>query len=274
MKIFSLYQDFFHFLEYVSPNSEKWNSYSKFYYTPHQDFFESYFSCFPALDEKGLRERVERIKVSDYSCLKSLVSQCQPEKILQETYDRCMKIAFPPVEPDVYLLVGFFSPDGFVLNHQGKPVICFGLERFRDFRLLKILFAHEFAHFLLNLQKRDVSEQDKWKWILLSEGIATCFSYSVFPGHRLSDHFFFRRDRLDWCQEHEEYLRKVHHSGKYSNQELQDLYKNGNPDLDIPPRAGKYLGFMAVKKYLDQNKEKGIGRLLGDSDLLLSLDLS
>lgn len=274
MRIFSLYQDFFLFLENISPISEKWKAYSEYYYKPHQEFFESYFSCFPALDSPALKHRVDTIKAGDYSWLKSLVSQCPPGKILQEAYDRCTEIAPPPVEPDVYLLVGFFSPDGFVMKFHGKLVICFGLERFKDFRLLKILFAHEFAHFLLNLHKKDVSEQDNWKWILLSEGISTYFSYSAFPDLRLSDHFLFRRDRLNWCQENEEYLRKIHRSGEYSNQELQSFYKNGNPDLDIPPRVGKYLGFVAVKKYLDQNKGKGIGRLLSDSDLLLSIDLS
>ncbi len=273
MRIFSLYQDFFLFLENISANSEKWKTYSEYYYKPHQDFFESYFSCFPALNFLTLKHRVEKVKTGDYSWLKSLISQCPPEKIIQEAYKRCMKIVPPLVEPDTYLLIGFFSPDGFVMNYRGKPVICFGLERFKDFRLLRILFAHEYAHFLLDSSKGEIPEDKELKWLLVSEGIGTYFSYLAFPDRRLPNHFLFRRDRLNWCQEKEEYLRNIHNSGKYSSRELQELYTRGNSDLDIPPRAGKYLGFMAVKKYLNQNKGKGIAEIIRDSDLLLSLEL-
>jgi len=273
MRIFSLYHDFFLFLEHISPNSEKWEVYSEYYYKPHQDFFDCYFSCFPALDFPALRRRVEKIKTGDYSWLKFLVSRCPPEKIIREAYERCTKIAFPLAEPDVYLLVGFFSPDGFIMNFREKPVICFGLERFKDFRLLKILFAHEYAHYFQHLNKGDVPEEDELKWLLISEGISTYFSRLAFPDQRLSDHFLFRRDRLNWCQENEGYLRKIHFSGKYTNQELREFYAKGNPDLEIPPRAGKYLGFIAVKKFLDQNKGKEITDLLIDRDLALSLKL-
>lgn len=37
------------------------------------------------------------------------------------------------------------------MNFRNKPAIFFDLERFKDFRLLRILFAQEYAHFLLNL---------------------------------------------------------------------------------------------------------------------------
>lgn len=273
MKIFSLYRDFFKFLEKVTPHQEKWDIYFSFYYQPHKEFFETYFSRFPLIDNDSLKQRVETIKISDYSGLKNLVSICNPEEIIRETYEKCTRIVLPKEEPNVYLLVGFFSPDGFVMNFRGKPVICFGLERFKDFSLLRILFAHEYAHFLLNLSRGEVPEEKQLEWLLISEGMAISFSSLVFPNHMLPDHFLFKRDRFNWCQENELLLREVYCSGKFSSKELMEFYDRGYPDLKIPPRAGKYLGFQAVKRYLGQHREENIGLLLSDKKQALSLGL-
>lgn len=273
MRIFSLYRDFFKFLGKISSNSEKWKIYFTYYYHPHKDFLENYFSHYPLIDFSSLKQRVETIKTSDYSWLKHLVSACPPEKIIKEAYENCIKIVSSKEEPEIHLFVGFFSPDGFVMNFRGKPVICFGLERFRDFRLLRILFAHEYAHFLLNLSGGEVPEEKKSKWLLISEGIGTYFSFLAFPNRKLYEHFLFSRDTLNWCQANESCLREIYCSGTFSTPELIDFYVKGNPELNIPPRASKYLGFQAVKKYLTQNKGKNIGFLLADKNSALSLEL-
>jgi hypothetical protein len=273
MKIFSLYTDFFKFLEKISPYSEKWPVYFEDYYKPHQVFFENYFSHFPLIDFSSLKERVGAIKSLDYSQLKNLIGFCPPEPIIQEAYEKCSAVVPPKKEVEVYLFIGFFSPDAFVMDIGERPVICFGLERFKDFRLLKILFAHEYAHFLLNLSRGEVPEEKKIKWLILSEGISTYFSSLIFPDRPLPDHFLFRRDRFNWCQAHERYLREIFCSEKFSPQELTEYYFKGNPELDIPPRAAKYLGFEAVKNYLGQNKDTGLKSLLWDKEIVLSLEL-
>jgi len=273
MEIFSLYRDFFKFLEKIPWAEDKWNQYLIYYYNPHQDFLEKYFSHFPLIDFSSLRQRVKKIKASDYSWLRHLISACSPEKLVKEAYQKCIRIVTPQEAPEVYLIIGFFSPDGFVMDFRGKPVICFGLERFRDFRLLRIIFAHEYAHFLLKKSKGKVPMRKKFKWLLLSEGIGTYFSFLAFPRNILYEHFLFGRGALNWCQENAVYLRKIYGSEKLSSAELMDLYVKGNADLDIPPRAGKYLGFQAVKRYLTQNRGKNIGSLLTDKKSLLSLQL-
>jgi hypothetical protein len=273
MRVFSLYQDFFKFLEKISYGSDKWRIYFDCYYKLHKEFLESYFSHFPLINSLNLEQRVNSIKKSDYSLLKNLISVCSPEKIINEAYKKCVRIVPPKEEPDAYLFIGFFSPDGFVMDFQGKPVICFGLERFKDFRLFRILFAHEYAHFLLNLNKEEISQEKRLKWLLISEGIGTYFSLLAFPDHRLSDHFLFRRDRLNWCQANESYLREIYCSRKFSSQQLQDFYIMGNPELNLPPRAGKYLGFLAIKRHLTQNKKRNIRSLFSDKKSALSLGL-
>lgn len=273
MNVHSLYKDFFQFLSRITSQSDKWALYNTHYYQLHQDFLDEYFSHFPLIDFSNLKERVEAIRPSDYSQQRSLVSVCPPEPIIKEAYEKCKNIVPPEKKPAVYLFIGFFSPDGFVIDFKGKPIICFGLERFKDFNLLKILFAHEYTHYLLNLSRGEVPEDKKYKWLLLSEGMGTYFSQLAFPKYKLPDHFLFRRDRLNWCQKNELYLREIYCSVKYSSRQLIDFYKNGNDELDLPPNTGKYLGFLAVKKYLDQHKYKDISSLLDDKKKILSLDL-
>ncbi|MFB0566890.1 MAG: DUF2268 domain-containing putative Zn-dependent protease, partial [Candidatus Aminicenantaceae bacterium] len=195
--------------------------------------------------------------------MQNLIQSCPPEDIIEEAYAKCRNIVTPSQEPEVYLLIGFFSPDAFIMNFRGEPVICFGLERFRDFRLLKILFAHEYAHFLLNLHKENISGEKSYKWILISEGISTYFSLQAFPNYKIWDHFLFSRERLNWCQRNEHFLREIYCSGKFSSEQLSSFLSKGNQELGLPPRAGKYLGFQAVKKYVAKQRVKNIKKLLG-----------
>jgi len=213
------------------------------------------------------------IKSADYSQLKSLISVCPPEPIIKEAYEKCKSIVSPEEEPAVYLIIGFFSPDGFIMSFRGKPVMCFGLERFKDFKLLRILFAHEYTHYLLNMSRGEVPEDQKLKWLLLSEGIGTYFSQIAFPEYKLSDHFLFRRDRLNWCQENESFLRETHCSRQYSSEQLISFFKRGDPDLNLPPCTGKYLGYIAIKKNLEQNKELEISSFLSSKMSLLKINL-
>lgn len=271
MKTFSLYRDFFEVLDRKSFPAEKWEPYRSLYYHPHREFLRTYFTHFPLLNAQSLRQRVEAIKISDYSTLRHLVSTCPPEKLIKEAYIKCINIKPPEEEPDVYLFIGFFSPDGFVMNYKKKPIICFGLERFKDFGLLKNLFAHEYAHFLLSQGREEIPEEKRFQWLIISEGVATYLSQQAFPNRKLSDHLLFTNDKLNWCQKNESYIREKYFSGKLTSQELINLYTLGDPNLDIPPRAGRYLGFQAVKRYVNSRPEGGIQELLSDRNKALDM---
>ncbi len=268
-----MYTDFFTFLKRITPQADKWALYDYIYYRPHQEFLKTYFSQFPLINFSNLRERVEKIKSTDYSQLKSLISVCPPEPIIREAYSKCKSIVSPELEPEVYLIIGFFSPDGFILNFKGNPVICFGLERFKDFKLMRILFAHEYTHYLLDRSRGEVPADKKFKWLLLSEGMGTYFSQLVFPEYTLSDHFLFRRDRLNWCQENESFLRETFFSGLYSDVQLIDMHRKGNTELNLPPHAGKYLGYTTIKEFFNQNKDMHPGSLFSEKKSLMKLNL-
>lgn len=273
MRIHSIYLDFFKFLERITPQADKWALYNSLYYQPHQNFFETYLSHFPFINFSNLKERVETIKRPHYSQLKNLITVAPPESIIKKAYKKCKNIVIPVKEPEVYLIVGFFSPEGFIMSLGGKPVICFGLERFKDFRLLKILFAHEYAHYLLNLSRGEVPEGQKYKWLLLSEGLSTYFSQLAFPDYKLSDHFLFQQERLNWCQENESRIRDIFGTKTFSSEKLIELFKKGDPDLNLPPLVGKYLGYIEVKNHIEISKKRILSRLFTDKKFLLKLKI-
>jgi len=277
LQVFLLYQEFFNFLEKIPSDprqhSKKWPLFCGEYYHPNKAFLDAYFSHSPLSDSAVLEERVKAVKAADYSWLKSLCAFLPPEKIIHEAYEECVNVVSPPEEPEIYLFIGFFSPDGFVMSFQGKPVIGFGLERFRDFRLLHVIFAHEYVHFLLNLMNAEVPEQKSLQWFLVSEGLGTIFPSLVFPGLPLSDYFLFRGDRLNWCQANESRLKEIYCSGRFSPRELIDFYDKGNPEMGLPPRAAKYLGFQAIKRHLAQNPEVNLPMLLLDKYSALSIEI-
>ncbi len=273
LEIFSLYKDFFNFLDRIKNKEVKWKSYLINYYEPHREFLDSYLKHFPFLDASTLRQRVEATKPEDYSWLRHLLSFSPPEEIIRAAYKKCSMAVAPEIVPQVFLFIGYFSPEGFVMEFRGKPVICFGLERFKDFRLLKILFAHEYAHFLLNSREGEILEEKKLKWLLLCEGFCAYFSSLVFQDSQLSEHLLFPRDVLNWSQENLPLLREVYLSHKYSDEEIFEIYFKGKHELGIPPRTGRYLGFQAVKRFLSRKDDPKIGELIKDKALLLSIKI-
>jgi hypothetical protein len=273
LNVFSLYKDFFAFLDYKSFPVKKWKTYRAIYYHPHSKFLSTYFAHYPLLNSQSLRQRVETIKVSHYSALRHLIFVCPPEKLINEAYVRCVEIFPPENEPDVYLFIGFFSPDGFVMNYKKKPVICFGLERYRNFELLKILFVHEYAHYLLNQGSEEIPEVKRFHWLLMSEGLAAYLSTLAFPNRKLSDHLLFTNDKLNWCQKNESYIREKYFSRHLTPQDLISLYEQGDPYLDIPPRAGRYLGFRALQRYIDDRTDGEILGLFSDRNKAMALEI-
>jgi uncharacterized protein YjaZ len=138
--------------------------------------------------------------------------------------------------------------------------------------LLKILFVHEYAHFLLNQGGEETPAEKRFHWLIISEGVAAHLSMKAFPNRKLSDHLLFTNDKLNWCQKNESYIREKYFSRELTSQELIDLYALGDPNLDIPPRAGRYLGFRALQKYVDNRADCGIQELLSDRMRALSME--
>ena len=257
MLIYSIYKDFIRFLERMDQDNGVWESYRKYYLEPNKEFLLNYWQYFTDMGFEVVKQRVERIRKSHYSNLRSLLMQEIPEKIIKSAYGKCKKIISPPYEPSVYLIVGFFSSEGFVIKFRGKPIIGIGLERFTNFDLLDIIFAHEYAHWLTSCLNDADNSTGTLGNMLLREGLAFVFSKLVFPNKPLYKHLFFSRARLNWCIANEGHLMAIAKSRLYSLATL-NLLKLGDSELEIPPRVSNYISYRLVEQYLS---DQGIERL-------------
>lgn len=247
----SIYRDFLEFLKKLSGDGDPWELYTKCYLNPHRDFLLSYWESFPLMGLDQVRQRVERIKRSDYANLQSLLLRENPEAIVGGALRRCEAVFPAPEEPDTYLIVGFFSSEGFVIQYKGKPVVGMGLERFKDFRSLGLIFAHEYCHYLRSLtgKRKDSLEKRNLGETLLSEGLSVLFSQLVFPERTLPEHLLISRARLNWCITNEEWLKSLVRSELDSRKQVSVLFNAGSEELDIPPRVGHYIGYSLLKEH-------------------------
>jgi len=260
----SIYKDFLRFLDALE-TEEVWEAYEKYYYHPHRAFLESYWTTFRWMDVRQIRDRVRRVRRGDYSTLLALLTEADLESMAEEALALCMRTFRAPQMPDIYFMVGFFSADGFVLELKERPVIGFGLERFRSWRPLPVLFAHEYGHYLRHLWRSDepylFDGGTVLPRLLLTEGLCTAFSEWVFPHYPLNEHLFYTEERLRWCDRNEQYLLDVLDAALRGERECT-IFWSGDAALGLPPRVGAYLGYRFVKEYMAKHGDGAISALL------------
>jgi hypothetical protein len=270
MAVFSLYRDFFRFLQALEGDADPWEWYQKIYLDPHKKFFRAYWSAyFPQMDLGTLQDRVRRVRRGHYSALEHLLQQNDLERQVQEILARCLAILPSFAEPDVFIIIGFFSPDGFLVTIGGRPAIGIGLERFRNLRLVDIILAHEYGHYArrLALGYSPSSGPESLEQKLLSEGLSISVSRRVCPGRRLCDYLLMSPQRLNWCQENEARLMALARPELGSDRLVPVFFGCGQPDAGIPARTGLYLGHRLVERALQRMGWGAFKRLLAMPDI-------
>lgn len=261
MPIHSIYRDFFRFLKAYEKGEDPLEAYQYCYLKPHKKFLTSYWKHFRYFDERQIENRVRAIKPGDYSLLRDLLSHDSPERICLETLKKCLETRrFPenkkpfqiPPKPHIYFFIGFFSADGFTLKLDGVFIMGFGLERYKSFKSLPIIFAHEYGHYLQKLGIGEVKAKRDYKKgalgeLLLSEGLAFSFSMRVFPERELSEHLFLSHETLDWCIENEKMLMEKVEPLLDKIIEHNSIYFFER-EKDIPPRSLNYAAYKLVEK--------------------------
>jgi hypothetical protein len=258
MPLYPLYKDFVKFLNTLPRKEDPWESYQRYYLQPHRDFLLAYWSHFKWMDLEQVKQRVRRIRGGDYCCLESLPGGQSPEQIVRETLRRCQQTVVTPTEPDLYLFVGFFSADAFLMPFKGKPVIGVGLERFKDLSSLEIILAHEYCHWLRRCKIGDQPPTLGNK--LLSEGLAAVFSQLAFPDRPVHKYLFLSPERVSWCRENLPALLKLMQPELVSSRLTGLFFKKGTNE--IPPRTGNYLGYRLITEYMTRCGRQDIEQLI------------
>jgi len=138
-----LYHDFLRFVDALAADpSDPWALYRSLYLDPHRDVLEAWWEQCIGRPRSLWKDRVRSIRPGDYGNLRAVVQEGDLAAAAHDAIARCQRVLPMSPQPDVYFLVGFFSPDGFAFWVCGRWAIGIGMERLQSQRLVPILLAH------------------------------------------------------------------------------------------------------------------------------------
>ena len=193
-------------------------------------------------------ERVRRVRPEEYGLLREVVREADLEELARETIARCQAVLPFRPDPEVYYLVGFFSPDGFAFEVEGEWAIGIGMERLGSLRLVPVLVAHEYAH----CYRRRREQPRKLGERLVEEGFAVELAARIFPERPLQDHLLMRGGQVAALREYESRLWEAIGPLLDSTDEAiaaRVIYGRAGREK-WPSRAGVYLGWRLVRDFM------------------------
>jgi len=261
MPSISQYRDFFVFLDrlidaeaasLVVSEVEPWALYEQHYLGPHRAFLSAWWEQCMGRPIEVWQRRVEAVRPEHYAGIRAMLASCNPEAEGQEALRRCQAL-LPAPEPKVNLMMGFFSPDGFVIQVEGEWQIGLGLERLGEDKRIPLLVAHEYAHWYRHnsgLPKpKNLGER------LIEEGLAAHLSILAYPERPLAQHLFISDSRLSTFQEYRDSLIQaaLRRLNERDEAAIQGFLYSQAPGPDLPPRPGGFVGYELVKEYLHRH---------------------
>jgi len=249
VSIHPIYQDFIRFIDALAAGrGDPWALYRTHYLEPNRTALSAWWEQCLGLPEETWMDRVRRIRAEEYEFLKAVIAEENLEDIVLDTMKRCRMVAALNPDPDVYLLVGFFSPDGFTFEVEGRWAIGIGLERLTTIRLVPLLLAHEYAH----CYRRSLGPPRNLGEHLVNEGFAVEFSARAFPDRSDADHLLMRDSQVALLRQYESKLWRMFVRELDSEDEQhvsQMLYGPAGEDKQAS-RAGVYLGWRLVSEFM------------------------
>ncbi len=210
-----------------------------------------------------------------YRWMKS--SQYRPSKetathftqIAQESVDHIQGLLKTELKGQLLLSPSLMRFDGFARYDSGSHKVIFGIDHPDvDTVYLKVLLSHELSHVYRDHQPRvwefmrkPLEQISRAEYLdnfsaqehLVSEGLATLFSQTVFPEVPLHVHHYYSKEEMEWClMNHHEIEKNIIETLK-SDEDVWKFYSPGGGGKDSPPRV-QY--FWAARKIADWIKDK------------------
>jgi hypothetical protein len=249
-----LYEDFLRFLDALAAGEgDAWDLYERHYLELHRAVLTAWWDQCLGLPEATWRRRVRRLRPEEYELLRAVVSADDLPALASDARARCQRILSLDTTPDVYLLVGFFSPDGFAFQIKGEWAIGLGLERLTGSRLVPILVAHEYAH----CARRRFTLPKTLGERLVEEGFAVALAARAFPARPEADHLLMRPGQVVALRQYSEELwhaLEPHLDSEDEAVAARLLYGQAEK-REWPSRAGVYLGWQLVRRYLERRPD-------------------
>ncbi len=259
MKIYCLYRDFFVFLRMINLEKDTWSAFRQYYYNKHSDFLSHLWHTYQRYSTQNIRERAGMIKKEDYADIENLLKIYDIEEKTREILLHCKRIYYDHDSCNVYILIGFFSPDAFVLWYKGRFVICVGLERFHNFKNYDVLLAHEYFHYIQNKVCGSISGPLVLQ--LIREGICVHFSRIAFPGRKEYEYLFLTAQAFASAEDSYETVREKLASKQIRREQLFSAASD-----ELPARSGYYVGYRLISEFIAKGGYTDPTALLGKEE--------
>lgn len=270
MKIHCLYRDFFLFLKALEIEENRWHCFNEYYFSKYRDFLSAVWYKLQGYTKKNIKERVFAIKRSDYSDLEAELKLYDIEDNSRRIINKCREFLYYPEICNIYLFIGFFSPDAFVFRFKDNFVIAVGLERFHNFKNYPILLAHEYCHYIQNMINEDTSGKVKDR--IIREGISVCFSEAVYSGKEPWEYLFIKRENYYQLEEKYQYYLELLEKGDFEDTDIFHGFID-NQDNSVYPRAGYFIGYKIVKNYIERDSGKNLSKKIDFMKLIREKNL-
>jgi hypothetical protein len=260
-----VYEDFLRFLGAVASHSgDPWELYQRLYVDRHRAVIEAWWRQCMGLPDQVWADRVRRVRPQDYGLLQEVAGETDLVEIARDAMARCQRVAPLSPEPEVYYLVGFFSPHGFAFEVEGAWAIGIGMERLGSLRLVPLLLAHEYAH----CRRRALGRPRRLGGRLVDEGFAVELSRRAFPDRSEEEHLLMSRGQVAALRDYEAQLWAAVSPLLDSEDEglaARVLYGRAGR-REWPSRAGMYLGWRVAHDFLERHP----GRFDAPAETVLS----
>lgn len=241
MKIHTLYKNFFKLLDTWTglEDSRRLEQFYSQYFKTNETFFKYYYFNYLNINKKQLGDRVLRIQPEHYAQIKELCQKIPPEETARAIIDKCKKFLDIEHKLNIFLIIGFFTPEGLSVSigGVGEKNILIGLERFKELNSLEIIIAHEYGHCLFNL-KPGLTTYEKFH----REGLAFFFSSLIFPEKLLTKIVFLSESDIYEIKNNIEDIKLKISKDEFSQ---LDLFKYS--DLKLPNRFGNLASYLYIK---------------------------
>jgi len=241
---------------------DKWGVFKRYYYNKHYEFLSNVWFDYQRYTLRNIRERVKMIKKAHYADVESALKIYDIEESTREIILHCKSLFYDPDKCDIFLFVGFFSPDAFVLRYRGDFVICVGLERFHDFQNYEILLSHEYFHYI---QNKGGKEQESPIYRLIREGLSVYFSKIAYPGKKENLYFFLNDETFALLRDNDAaIIKRIRESGV----NWEDLFSAQSKKF--PPRSGYFIGYKIISDFIDHTGDRDLHLLLKEEDRIVA----
>lgn len=184
-------------------------------------------------------------KLRELSASRSLASYCS-ELMAGFEHDTGHSLA----HGTLYLVLGCATTTIYTVTVDGSDVSVLCVESLGgSIQTLALYLAHEFTHFA----RKDLIDGDIFESCigerLVTEGIAESYSADVVPNQTTAAYCIVDEETVSWVVDHNEALEAYVRTGLETSELMEPLFYMF-ARIDFPVRTGYVFGYLAVRRYL------------------------